>query len=332
MAWPGTGTAAIWRRLRRPFDPILTFHALLGLPLPAIRQLVGVVLANAEETEDLLTVMPHLVRSLTVSTTMKPTRCIGEVRGPVLWSETHAARAASAGAGGVFVCASPVKAFDTEENRVLVAALRAIRFAADDAEAAGPYEYDDPGRVRARHNGARAVRFLEHRTLVDVTRTRPDGRAVRRARAGTRRTMYQPSVAMLRRAQEPLRLADVLANCETRTAAQHDVLEALAFGMTARGVPIPRFMPEGGDLIAGPVRYRHARRAAERGEVSGILVGPLVIDVPDRLGDANPFRAQADLTARADGRHTYLVQSGDDLPRAVELALRATGLPPEVNS
>jgi hypothetical protein len=229
----------------------------------------------------------------------------------------------------VFVCASPVRAFDTEENRVLVAALGAIRHAAHNTEAVGFYDYDDPEVLRARQNGARAVRFLEHRTLVDVLRTRPDGRAVRRARAGTRRTMYKPAVALLGRAEEPLKLGDVLAIRDARTAAQHDVLEALAFGMTARGVPIPRFMPDGGDLIAGPVRYRHARRAAETGSVSGILVGPLVIDVPDRLEETNQFRAQADLTARAEGRRTYLVQGVDDLPRAVELALRATGRPPE---
>ena len=36
-----------------------------------------------------------------------------------------AARAASPGAGGVFICASPVKAYDTDENQVLVAALHA---------------------------------------------------------------------------------------------------------------------------------------------------------------------------------------------------------------
>src|SRR5206468_3237831 len=161
--------------------------ALFGVSPAVTRHMVGVVIATSPEAERLLEAMPNVVRSVAVSTTMRPRRCLGEVRGPVLWSETNAARAASASAGDVFICASPVKAFDTEENQVLVHVLTAIRDAARDADGPGGHAHDDPAARRWRHNGARALRFLEHRTLVDVTRGRPSGRAVRRARAGSRR-------------------------------------------------------------------------------------------------------------------------------------------------
>ena len=52
----------------------------------------------------------------------------------MLWSETMSARSASAGDPGLFVCATTTKAYDTDENRVLKAALDAIRQAGADAE------------------------------------------------------------------------------------------------------------------------------------------------------------------------------------------------------
>jgi hypothetical protein len=321
--WPGTGTAEVWQRLRRPFDPIFAVDALLGLSPASSRQLVGVVLATSQEAEQLLDRMPHTIRSLAVSTTMRPTRCIGEVRGPVMWSETLAARGASPGAADVFICSSAVRAFDTEENRVLAAALAAVRDAGDNVDSVGSDSYDDERLRRARFNGARALRYLEHRTLLEVSRGRPNGRALRRARAGSRRHDYHDAVAMLARAEEPLTLDHVMRFCDQRTRAQHDLLAALIQGLEARDIPVPVLFAGEGDIYGGPVRYSHPRKRGGTNRVSGILVGQLLVDVPDRLNDHNPYRAQADLEARADGRRHYLVQTAADIPRAVELAVRA---------
>jgi hypothetical protein len=326
--WPGTGTAEVWARLRRPLDLEPAFDALFGLAPGFTRHMVGVAVATSPEADHLLDAMPQLVRSLAVSTTMKPTRCNGEIRGPVLWSETMAARAASAGASGVFVCASPVKAFDTEENRVLVAALSAIRVAGTRAESSG--QADEDAVRRARFNADRALRFLDHRTLVDVTRGPLDGRALRRARAGSRRHTYQPAVEMLEFLAEPLTLEDMRPWLDPRTSAQHDVLAGLVSGLEERGVAMPRLLAEPAGLRAGPVVYRHARRHADGAaetDTGGIVVGPLLVDVPSRIAEPNPFRAQAELAERAAGRPHYLVQTFADIPRAVELAVRAVRAP-----
>ena len=56
-------------------------------------------------------------------TGIEPQRCIGELRGPVLWSETMSARASSFGDRDLFICATPSRAYDIDENRILVAAL-----------------------------------------------------------------------------------------------------------------------------------------------------------------------------------------------------------------
>ncbi len=88
---------------------------------------------------------------MAIATTDKPERCYGELRGPVLWSETMSARSASAGDPGMFVCATTTKAYDTDENRVLKAALDVIRRAGADADhgrrAAGRLSCAGPGRT-----------------------------------------------------------------------------------------------------------------------------------------------------------------------------------------
>ena len=129
-----TSTDAVLSRLGRPYDPVRVVAALLGLPARVARQVIGASVATSPEAEALLEAMPHIVRSLAIATTDRPERCYGELRGPVLWSETMGARSASAGDPGLFVCSTTTKAFDTDENRVLKAALAAIRRAGADAD------------------------------------------------------------------------------------------------------------------------------------------------------------------------------------------------------
>src|SRR4051812_15670763 len=181
-----TGTAALWRRLDRPFDSAHALEALLGMPHATARYLVAVRLATCRETDGLLDRMHEIVRSLAIATTVSPVRTAGDIRGPVLWSETVAARSASPGANGVFVCASPSKAYDTDENKVLVHALSKIRDTARGFEGASLVHSDDPSLRRARHNVVKAIRFLEHRTLSGVPRERPNGRAIQKARQGSK--------------------------------------------------------------------------------------------------------------------------------------------------
>ena len=265
-------TEALWERLARPLDSAAAAEAVLGLPGTAARQLVGAMLATTDEAETLLERMPFIVRSLTVSTVTKAQRCHGEIRGPVLWSETMGARSASAGDTGLFVCARPEKFFDTPENQLLVAALWAIRDAGRAAEAGGSGDYDDDLLRRARQNGHRATHFLEHRALAEVSRTRPTGRAQRRARAGARRRTYGPALAMLACVAEPLTPGQVALYADKRTAGQHDLLLLTLLAVAARGVDLPRLRVGHGELHAGPVRFLHPARAAKRDEPGGVSV------------------------------------------------------------
>lgn len=250
-----TPTDALLARLARPYDPVRAVVALAGLSERAARQVIGALLATSEEAEALLEGMPHIVRCLSIATADRPTRCYGELRGPVLWSETMSSRSASAGDPGLFVCATTSKAYDTDENRVLVAALTAIRRAGRDADSHGA-EHDAVAH-QARSNGSRAARFLEHQTLVSVPVTRLSGRSLRRTRAGSRRSTYHPALALLRRANDPLASIHVEQLADDATLADHALLDGVLRTVEDREGPLPPLRTAHGDLVAGPVRYRH---------------------------------------------------------------------------
>ena len=254
---PGTGTELVLGRLTRPYDAARMVAALLGLPQRAARQLVGAVLATCDETEDLLDAMPRIVRSLAIATHDRPQRCVGELRGPVLWSETMSARSASAGDPGLFVCSTTTKAYDTDENRVLKTALASIERAGHDATHGIDIHTDELLR-RARHNEQRARHLLEHRTLSAVPITRISGRSMRRTRAGSRRHTYWPAVALLVRAAEPVAASHLTAALLPATRASHDLLAAALQALDARAATSAAFRTsQHGGLAAGPVTYDH---------------------------------------------------------------------------
>ena len=316
---PDAGAGAVLRQLGRPYDPPRAVAAMLGLPRRLARQLVGVVLATSSEVEDLLDAMPRILRSLAIATTDRPERCYGELRGPVLWSETMSARSASAGDPGLFVCATTTRAYDTDENRVLKSALDVVLAA---GRAAGhPYEQIVEDVIkRARHNGQQAARLMEHQTLASVPVARLSGRALRRTRAGSRRTTYQPALAVLHRADEPLFAEHLLAFADARTRAQHDLLAATLARMEAvTGTP-PILRVARGSLVAGPLSYHHPGREDDEGSIDGIVIGGVLLDVPDPL-DGQSEDARARLTTRAGDRQAVLALGPEDVERAVRLGL-----------
>jgi hypothetical protein len=250
-------TEAILAHLARPYDPVKVVSALLGTPPRLARQLVGAILATSDEAEDLLDAMPHIVRSLAIATTDRPERCYGELRGPVLWSETMSARSASAGDPGLFVCATTTKAYDTDENRVLKAALDVIRRAGVDASSGPDRSHQDDVVRRARHNGNRASHLLEHRTLSSVPVTRVSGRALTRTRAGSRRATYRPAVEVLRRAGDPVGAVHLEAYTDEATAVQVALLARTLEVAEARGGERVALRSSRGGLVGGTVTYDH---------------------------------------------------------------------------
>ena len=229
----------------------------------------------------------------------EPERCVGEIRGPVLWGETMSARSSSAGDPGLFVCATTTKAYDTDENRVLKAALAAVHRAGRHAEH-GMEGYTDEVVKRARHNGQHAGRLLEHQTLAQVPVVRPTGRALRRTRAG------QPAPHL------PPRPRPARAGRASRCRPPH--LSAFADERTARPArparghpPAPRGRHR--HQPGAPQRPRRAGRraahatttpaaAATPGHLDGITIGDVLLDVPDPL-DGDPARPGPRLEARA---------------------------------
>jgi len=315
----------IWARLSKPFDVVRTVSALVGLPATEVAQAVGSDIANSVEAETLMAGMHRTLRSLATSLQTQTERCIGSIRGPVLWSETMSARASSFGDEGLFVCKTPSRAYDIDENRVLVAALNAVREGAQAAEHNNPHALDDPVIRAARRRGLEANRYLEHPSLASVTRERPTPRAMKRTRSGKHRKSYQAAIAMLERAANPLDLEMVRALCDERTRAQHQVLIGLIRRLEVHGgTQLPPFRVERNALFSGPVQYYHSRLLGDRKAMSGIIIGQLLVDVPERLHDPNRKRAEASLKARAGNRATMVVMAGDDLDlavtRAIELA------------
>jgi len=270
--------ATVLAHLARPSDAARVVGALLGLPRRMARHVAGLALATSPDAERLLAAMPQMIRSLAIATTDRAERCYGELRGPVLWSETVSARTASAGDPGLYVCATTAKAYDTDENRVLKAALAAVARAAGDVDPASPLgagAHRSPRRARA--NGQAAAHLLEHRTLADVPVTRVRPRALQRTRAGNRRATYEPAVALVRRAAQPL-TADLLAGvADAPTTTQVAVLAAVldAWPTTA---PRPELRTSHGALVAGPIRYEHLTGTTVDGRpVPSAAVAPAIV-------------------------------------------------------
>lgn len=314
-------THDLWALLRRPFDLAEVVDAALGLPQETVDQLIGSRLATCDQAERLLTRMPVISRALATTITTHPERCQGELRGPVLWSETMAARGASAGAPDVYVCSVPRRGYDMDENRVLVSALVAIRDAGRAAAGLPADSYDDEILRHARANGAKAQRWLTSAQLAKVPRTRPTGREIRRVRAGTRRSTYLPALRVLEEVFEPLTADDLHPYCDQRTVAQHQVLVDLVRRLADRGEHLPHFRAKGGALRAGPLEYHHPRVRGRRDGVHGILLDGVLIDVPDSVITSNRRVAAESLAARSAGRPVVVVIDDDDLDAALDLAL-----------
>jgi len=317
-------TAELWRRLARPFDLAPTVDALFGLAPEVVQQLAGALVATCEEAETLLATMPRTLRTLASSVSAAEERCVGELRGPVLWGATFAAQASSLGNRDIYVCSSPRRAYDIAENRVLVAALSAIATAGAAAVRAGDVDVEDDALGQARTNARAARRYLDHQSLEGI---RVDGRisprAIRRTRGGKSAVTYAPALAMLERAAEPLSLAELAPYCDRRTRVQHGVLLAVIDELESRGMRVPMLRAEAGSIFAGPVEYVHRRRSDDGSRPHGILIGSVLVDVPDRLKDRDPARARAHLDARAHGRITVPVLELSDVVGAVDQAILA---------
>lgn len=317
-------TAELWRRLSRPFDLGPTVDALLGLSPDVVEQLAAVLVATCDEAEALISGMPRTLRNLKTGIGTNHERCYGEMRGPVQWSATFAAQGSSLGNKDVYVCASPRRAYDIEENQVLVGALRAVADAGSNVEKVDEDSYEDDGLRRARANARLARRYLDHRSLEGIQLDgSPSRRAIKRTRGGKHVGSYRAALAMLDRVGEPLSLEELAPFCDRRTRVQHGLLVALIDELESRGLRVPALRAESGSLFAGPVEYIHPRRRGERSRLHGVLIGNLLVDVPERVKVRDRAEATAELEGRAQGRRVVAVVEVDDIATAIDTAIMA---------
>jgi hypothetical protein len=216
------------------------------------------------------------------------------------------------------VCATTTKAYDTDENRVLKAALSVITRSGRHAEL-GMDGYSEDVVRRARHNGQHAGRLLEHQTLALVPVVKPNGRALRRTRAGSRRHTYRPALDLLGRASEPMRALHLEGIADERTSAQHDLLASTLQHLEDVTGAAPHLRSDRGGLTAGPLTYHHPGRRRDRDHVDGILIGDVLLDVPDPFhGDVDEARTR--LQARAGTRRAVLATGPEQVEEAVAQA------------
>ena len=320
-------TAGLWRRLARPFDLANMADTLLGLHPRVIDALGAVKLCLAPEAADLLAGLPGLSRSLDTSVYSQAVRSRGEVRGPILWSETLSARASSFGDEDLFVCSAARRAYDTPSNRVLVAALTALS-STTKAIDSGPEQWAGDERVATARSVARdAHRFLDHPSLSGVDRGRITARDIKRIRGGKSALRYAPAIALLEVSSERLSPDDLVVLCDQRTRLQHWVLLALVQALEIRGMHLPEFRAEGGALVAGPLTYIHPRHARSGGGVHGIMLGNVVIDVAMAVRNPDdpttPVFDESELATRAAGRPVAYVRTFRDVSIALALAVTA---------
>jgi hypothetical protein len=313
-------TAALWGRLARPFEVPIVAEALCGLRPAVVEAISAVRIGVSAEAEGLLGGMATLSRSLTTAVSSDAVRARGEVRGPVLWSETISARASSFGDDDLYICATPQRDYDTPANRALRQALRVLADAASTIDRAPRSWRDDPRVQRARVASRAALGWLEHPTLARVGSSRVTPREVVRVRAGKSAARYAPALALLEAAAEPLGPAELLVLCDRRTRLQHWVLRAVVHELESRGMVMPPFRVEGRALLSGPVTYAHDRHPIGDERLRGILVGNVLVDVAGRGGPARP-PGSANAARRRRVRTSVGVRGYDDVQRAVDLAV-----------
>lgn len=317
---PLAAATRLWAHLARPVETARVTECLLGLSRAAARLTSGVVLVTSPEADTLLAAVPGMLRNLAVATNARADRLVGEVRGPIQWSETLAARSASAGDPQLYVCASVRRAYDTPENRVLVAALRAVLTAGQLVERQGLRRRDSELARHVRRNTVAALRFLDHRALVNIAPSH-DRRDVAKVRTGRRRAAYAPALAALRRFQAPVQPAQIAALAGPRARAQHAALVAVLDALADAGLAAP-LRPVHGALVGGSLAYVHDEAAARTGRPAGISVGDLLLDVPV-AANGDPLagdEALARLAARAGGRQCAVVRDADDVHWALTRA------------
>jgi hypothetical protein len=257
----------VWRYLteaaRTDDEIILNASALLQMPSTEVRTLAQLQFVLSNEVADLLADMPRIVRRLTTTSRRETEMSVTRVRGPIVWSETFSARAAT-GLPHVYVTAPAKRAFDTPENHLLRFSLATV---AQFGRRTGWHRASGVGvgaEVRRRVN--EAARWLSVRSLAEIPTTPISAATLSRVRSSRRRRNYRSAISTYTLYQRFIKRLDRLAiqNAVEQhalvTSQDSTLLELLAAFTVVRA--LRRLGWEGsGDRLVTPRLFRGYRRS-----------------------------------------------------------------------
>ncbi len=258
----------LWRLLAHPIVAVEALEAVVGLTANEAAGLLGARVATSELASTYLRKVPSLLRSGSITTVTEAETCYNEVRGPIQWSETLSARAASGSGALVFVCTSTRRGYDTPSNRALKEALAILREA---AEAVGPttaLALSPDLQSQIRRVRSQAVQYSYHRILQDVSNQRMAPRDLRKLSASRRTSAAEDSLELIRFATDPLPASAVARLVDSETEAGHRLFLAVVAGLAEMGENVLPVRVAEGAVVAGAATYRH-----HRARHSGIRVG-----------------------------------------------------------
>ncbi len=262
-AHDGAATEALWAKRDRRVPAVAAAHAFTGLPAAMLEQASRISFAASAEFEALLTAMGAMVRELPSVLVGDSQRCVHEVRGPVIWSETIAARGNSFGDDDVFVCSTVRRSYDCVENQLLCWLLQRAGLAIKASRSAMGVHLDPGERRRIEESAAEARRWRAVPRLRGVTPRRPTHRETARLRSPLRDNANTTLlVDALGRAQQPFSGSDVRALCDAATLRGH--ARFLSEVRMRAGDDYLVRCPNGA-ITAGGIAWSHAG-AAQRSE------------------------------------------------------------------
>lgn len=301
---PASPTERLWRLLAHPIVAVEALEAVAGLTANEAAGLLGARVATSELASAYLRKVPSLLRSGSITTVTEAEMCYNEVRGPIQWSETLSARAASGSGALVFVCTSTRRGYDTPSNRALKEALAILR---DAAEAVGPttaLALSPDHQSQIRRVRSQAIQYSYHRILQDVSGRRMAGRDLRKLSASRRSNTAQDSLDLIRFATDPLPASAVARLVDAETEAGHRLFLAVVAGLAEMGEHVLPVRVEKGAVIAGPASYRH-----HRARHAGV-----------RVGNTRVVLSESDITEMDEP--VALLSGPDDLQRVLREALQ----------
>jgi hypothetical protein len=316
----------LWARLGEGEHSTDAIRSLCGIPESWLSDLAVLTGAASTATRRLLDTVPMLLHGLLTTTSMQPERCVGHVRGPVLWSETLNARAHTLGGDDVFVCGVQGRDFDVAENHVLLGALDLVARAAAllDSEAASLLSEEMLQEIRNRAANARSLRGDKH--LEEVHRVRVTRSMLHTVRRGRRARQYAAAVDVMARRASPFDADALVAVCDPTSRGQLRALDLVLGALADRNEKIGPLRCDGTEAMIGPIRYRNWRHATSQGRY-GILMGGLLMDGPATTDGAARAALVSSLEDRArDGRYC-VVATRDDAVIAVDMALGGRARP-----